>query len=1096
MVVFVCVAVFISFITDIIENFLRLFTQELWLSATSQSSENQSYGGEHGRYSMKTPTMSTKPLENGNNMALPEHPKQWKSRLQRFQSSLRKSIRIKKGVSPRSASLFGGEYRSDLSKDHQNGCVKYTAKHVSREILPAKEKQNGVSHKHLNGIKTSSHSHYVNGKTSFDSYSFDNRKFEQNKTNVNSARKKKKNSAGSTPSLGANELISELPDCGHETSYRQKKTFRSKRQRAKTNTEKTSLSKSKSLSILTNLFKRASHSKREHDRGKSLSFTAPQSPLSGHLSTDSNNTNFDTLVTDIVVSTSSIDSYCDNDSRCKDSKYYSLKRSKRSLVYPNNNICRSLSMDNSLQPCTDSLMEKSRTLAAIPPCIQVEEYQENRGCFERSLTVEFSPGSSGSVSIETGPAYDQDMTASPHSCREFEAVDSFSRGTPKGGLPFESRRNITRNAERNRDAWKRRSAPPILSNFAHEDPLNIGSPIFFELKTDIATEEDSRAHLERDSLREQTIFPEERDLSSKAVECAELTATEMGNSLSLGVQGLQKPRKCSSKDAKFKLTILRPQRKNGKTLNDKLDGDVDHFIQQPEYMECFERELDRRNYLLSHGCSGNELTKDKSTPLCEGTEALYVREKMIYAFDENNYSQDFSSVNFTSRVITGESLSEEKLTSDENTICENTGSLPIDKVNKEDIVYEEDFCSPTFGQTEDDESSQQGVCLSCRETRIELRSSELNRCSLVSPGPSPSPENFKDVKLRDHTCTSSELITSGLRANFKSRQGLAESLKVKSLPCLPVGPSIRKEAMFNSFPDIRKLHIHNLTQKFLSEYGSDSLSSCSLNLENSCENDSVVENSGYEIKSPPWEDVTRNGGFSNHLCPESPKERQRAYSTRIPHRSPVQQVLQTESRSVSCCQLDSNDDDDNPVSYTSPPYVRPRIQSLEQLPPCTAEVILKKKKSIMRKTRMRHTTSLSCVDNVFNDMIDKGKRHSYGGYGDESFLQLPQTLHKSHSAESPLDSCNSSMQSLNSSSSFTENELGSSFSFASQLSLPVAFDQSLGRSRSVPGLLGVDNPQPSPIPEEHSSVDWTYLSGENSDEEDDEVSFLIHFIDD
>ncbi|XP_022797660.1 uncharacterized protein LOC111335916 isoform X2 [Stylophora pistillata] len=1035
---------------------------------------------------MKTPTMSSKPLENQSGMALPEYPKQWKSRLQRFQSSLRKSLRIKKEDSPRSASFITGEYRSDLWQDHPNGCVNFTAKHVSREILPAKKKQNGVSHKQLNAKKTSSHSHNVNGKTSFDSYSFDSRKVEQNKTNVNNSRKKKKNSAGSTSSPAANELVSELPSCGHERSYLHKKTFRSKRQRAKTNTEKTSLSKSKSLSILTNLFKRASHSKNENDRGKSLSFTAPQSSSSNHLSTDSNNTNFDTLVTDIVVSTSSIDSYCENDSRCKESKYYSLKRSKRSLVYPNNNISRSLSMDYSLQPCTEPLMEKSRTLAAIPPCIQVEEYHESRGCFERSLTVEFKPDSSGSVTIETGPAYYQSMKTSPHSCRETEVADSFSSGTPRSGVQFEKRRNITRDAERSCDAWKRRSAPPILSNSAHEDSLNIGSPIFFELKTDIATEEESSAQLECDSLRAQTIFVEERDLSSETVECTEFAASEMGNSLSFGVQELQKPRKYCSKDSKFKLSILRPQRKNGKTFNHKLDGDVDHFIQQPEYMECFERELERRNYLLSHGCLGNELTKDKSTPLCEGSEALALREKMIYAFHENNYSQDFSSVNSTTRVITDESLPEENQTAEENTICENSGSLPVDKINKEEIVYEENFCSPTFGQTEDNETSQQGVCLSCRKTRNEVTSTELTRYSPVCPDPSPSPANLKEEKLRDNTCTSSELITSGLRENFKGRQGLARSLKVKSLPCLPVGPSLHKQAMYNSFPDIRKLHILNLTQKFFSEYRRDSLSSCSLHLENSCENDSVVENSGFETKSSPWEDGEKNGGTVDRLSPESPQHRQRSYSTRIHHRSPVQQVLQTESRSVSCSQLDSNEDDDT-ISCTSPPYVRPRIQSLEQLPPCTAEVILKKKKSIMRKTRMKHTTSLSCVDNVFNDMIDKGKRHSYGGYGDDSFLKLPPMLHRSHCDESPLDSCNSSMQSLNSSSSFTENELGSSFSFASQLSLPIAFDQSLGRSRSVPGLLGADNLQPSPIPEEHSSVDWTYPSGENSDLEDDEM---------
>ena len=203
----------------------------------------------------------------------------------------------------------------------------------------------------------------------------------------------------------------------------------------------------------------------------------------------------------------------------------------------------------------------------------------------------------------------------------------------------------------------------------------------------------------------------------------------------------------------------------------------------------------------------------------------------------------------------------------------------------------------------------------------------------------------------------------------------------------------------------------------------------------------------------------------------------------------MQQVLQTESRSVSCSQLDK-DDNDSPTC-TSPPYVRPRIQSLEELPPCTAEVILRKKRSIIRKTRMKHTASLSFVDNVFNDIIDKGKRHSYGGYGDITFLQLPHLLQRSQSAEGQLDSCNSSLQSVNSSSSITENELGSTFSVGSELSSPGVFDKSLGRSRSVPGFLCADIPQSSPIPEECSSVsemEGTCNSAENSDDDDDDYN--------
>ena len=203
----------------------------------------------------------------------------------------------------------------------------------------------------------------------------------------------------------------------------------------------------------------------------------------------------------------------------------------------------------------------------------------------------------------------------------------------------------------------------------------------------------------------------------------------------------------------------------------------------------------------------------------------------------------------------------------------------------------------------------------------------------------------------------------------------------------------------------------------------------------------------------------------------------------------------TESnRSVSCSQLDKNNG--SPAICTSPPYVRPRIQSLEQLPACTAEVVLRKKRSIIKRNMMKHTTSLTYVDNVFNEMIDMGKRHSYGGYGDKSFLRLPQHLLQRSNSIGSCNSCNSSQQSINSESSFTENDLGSTFSMASEVSFPSNFDVSLNRSRSVPGHLG-GIPQNSPIPEERASlseVDWSSQTGENSDDEiedddddDDEV---------
>ena len=1039
---------------------------------------------------MKTEVMSSPQADAENiNMALPELPKRWKSRLQRFQSSLRRSVRLKKRNSSQSASVVDGEYRAVRENDHENYCLANRSdKHVRPEIL-VKEKHNiGAPTKQLNGTKTTSHSHYVNAKTSLDSYSFDKRKFEQNQTNGNNNQSKKKNATESTSSPAH---VSELAGCSQVGSAQQKKSHKSKRQRANTNIERTSLTKSKSLSILTNLFKRSSHSKDKNNRGKNSSVADAQtSTLSKDFTSTANSADFDALVTDAVVSFSSIDSFGDNDSRFK-GKYYSLKRSKKSLVFPKNYLARSFSLDNSLDPCNDSLMEKSRTLAAIPPCIRVEEYRENRGCFERSLTVEFNPGSSGSVTIDTGHEYYQKLSGCSAS-RTAEVLDSYSHssGARKNGVEPETAPNITHVAEKNSDAWKRQSAPPILSFSADKSSSNIGSPIFSELKTDIAKVE--RSQLESKADVGQSNLSEKGNSSSETVECSDIFKSDMGNNLSYG---MHKSQKFSSKDVKFKSAILRSIKKNGKTFHVKsYDGEEDPIIEQTDYLESFERELEngRLNYLTKDVSPANELTKDKSSSLYEGSEALGISEHMIDALQGNSYAQNFSDLKSTADWNSSGNQTKENRTAEEKCSCENTERLPSEKVNKEEEVCEEKFCSSTFGQTGHNDSLKQGDCLSCKETRNKLTDTELRRCSPVFPDPSSrgvNPGVLSEQKLRDHI--SRELITCGLREIYNSGQGLARNLKVNSLPCTPRETVVPVETMHSSFPDIRKLHSQHLSSK-LSE-SSDSYSSCSLHVENSFENNASIARGG-KINNPLLSNglsnsSKRGGTVKSNLSPASPEERQRSCSARISSKSPLHQVLQTENRSVSCSQLDKDGDDSS--ICTSPPYVRPRIQSLEELPPCTAAVILRKKKSIIRKTRMKHTASLSFVDNEFNNMIDKGKRHSYGGYGDRTFLELPHLLHRSQSAESQLDSCNSSLQSLRSSSSFTENELGSTFSIMSELSIPGILDTSLGRSRSVPGFLGIaDIRQNSPIPEERASVsemEWPSKSAENSDDDNDDV---------
>ena len=1034
--------------------------------------------------------------ETETNMALTaeeQHPKRWKSRLQRFQSTLRQSMRLKKRDSSRSASFVGEKHCVQLAKDNENLGAKRSAKHVRREIL-TKEKHKNVSHKQDNGTKANSHSYYLNGKTSLDRSSLNKGKFEKTKTNGNNNRKEKKTIVEFSSSKAH---VNDVADCGQNASDAGKRSQSSKRQRANTNTERTPLSKSKSLSILTNLFRRSNHSKDKNNRGKSLSFPTSETALSNKLST-AHSTNLDTLVTDITASTSSIESYGDNDAFSKSSKYYSLKRSKRRLVFPKKNLARSFSLDNSLDPCNPP-MEKSRTLAAIPPCIRVEEYRENCGVFEQSLTVEFVPGSSGSVTVTAGTDYCQNVTGCSHSVGIplRQEVD----GTQRNGVRHETGANITHRAAKNNDAHKRHSAPPSLLYSAHKNSSNIGSPVSRELKTDIAADGDNSNQIEQNSKGGGSKFLEERNLPLETIDFGELVdlKSDMGNNASYG----QKPRKFNPKDAKFKLEFLQSFKKTGRSFYTKnvRDGEADPIIEESDFLESYDRELENGFfYYPAKGISAENCpTKDKTRSLCEGTEAIGDSKMMIDTFQKNNDEQDFLDVKSTIDEII-DKLSDENQNIDEKLTSENTERLSNEKINNEEQICEERFCSTDCGQTEEDGSTQLPECLPCVKTRCGLTDSQSEPCS---PRFSESSRKINAgglniQTLRDHI--SGDLITSRLGKICTGEHGLAvkdtQSLKVNSLPnsskqsLSPVGSN---STMYHSFPDIRKLHTHHVLPVNLSDSTDSINSSCSLNMENSYENNNLtVENSDERalsplVLSPDVSKCQRHGGIlKSHLGAETPEERQRSCSARMPSRSPVQQVLFIENRSVSCTQLDKNN-----VSppCTSPPYVRPRIPSLEQLPPCTAEVILRKKRSIIRKNRMRHTTSMPYVDNVFNEMIDKGKRHSYGGYGDKLFLQLPHLLQRSNSAES-CNSCNSSQQSINSSTSFTENELGSTFSVASELSFPGNFEVSLNRSRSVPGFLGIaDIPQSSPIPEERASIsemDWPSPAEKSDDDEEEE----------
>lgn len=1047
------------------------------------------------------------------NMAIPDqHPKRWKSRLHSFQSTLRQSMRLKRGYSPRTASSVD-EVKRDLSEDNRIDGSNRSTRHVKRENL-TREQHNSVSHKQDNGIKTNSHSHYPTRKTSFDKSSLDKQKYEKNKTNANNNRKEKKTTAESSSS---NAHVRELADCGQKASNSGKRSQRSKPERDKTNTERSRLSRSKSLSILTNLFKRSNKSKDKNNRGKSQSFSPSHIEVSKGLSTD-HGINLDTLVTDIAASTSSIDSYGDYDSHFKRGKYYSLKRSKGSLIFPKRTLPRAFSMDNSLDPCSPQ-MEKSKTVSSIPPCIRVEEYRENsRGVFERALTAEFVPRlSAQSGRNDTRSEYYQNVTGRSSSlgCKaRAEVASPLSSGSPE---TYETVANITRPAAKKCDAHKRRSAPPSLLYSANENSSNIGSPFFSESKPDIAPGDDNCDQIEQDVVGCKSKGLDERTLpleNSSCRDCGDLT-TDMGNNSSYE----QKPRKFNPKDATMKLEFLRSFKRNGKSFyRNATDGEADPIIQESDFLESYDQELE--NVVLSYypvqsNSPDNHLTKDKFNSLYEGSEALEDGKRMINTFHiKHDHARDFFDVKSTVDTITDtENHLDVNWNTEDKLACDKTRSLSSERVNIEEQLCEEHFCSANCEQTQKDGSIQLRQCLSCVKRRCELTDSlQSSPCSPTLSETSRGQTNVGDENihsLRDHN--SPELIVSRLGRICTGEDVLAEkkiqSHKVNSLPNSPrqsLSPLISNSTMYHSFPDIRKLHTsHTLPINQLSD-STDSLnSSCSLNAENSFDNDNLsVKSRGEKTPSPllisqDYSSYNEHGGIlkCGNLNLEQPEERQRSRSARMPSKSPLQQVLMTESnRSVSCSQLDKNNG--SPAICTSPPYVRPRIQSLEQLPACTAEVVLRKKRSIIKRNMMKHTMSLTYVDNVFNEMIDMGKRHSYGGYGDKSFLRLPQHLLQRSNSIGSCNSCNSSQQSINSESSFTENDLGSTFSMASEVSFPSNFDVSLNRSRSVPGHLG-GIPQNSPIPEERASlseVDWSSQTGENSDDEiedddddDDEV---------
>ena len=142
---------------------------------------------------------------------------------------------------------------------------------------------------------------------------------------------------------------------------------------------------------------------------------------------------------------------------------------------------------------------------------------------------------------------------------------------------------------------------------------------------DIATNYGNNHQIEQNSSEGGSKSFEENNFCVENPDCGldleELNA-DMGNNSSFG----QKPRKFNPKDAKLKLEFLRSFKKNGKSfyLQNACDGEADPIIEESDCMESCDRDFENGglSYPTKRINAVNGLTKDKSSSLYEGAEAL------------------------------------------------------------------------------------------------------------------------------------------------------------------------------------------------------------------------------------------------------------------------------------------------------------------------------------------------------------------------------------------------------------------------------------------------------------------------------------------
>ena len=795
--------------------------------------------------------------------------------------------------------------------------------------------------------------------------------------------------------------------------------------RENTNTQ-TSIVRAKSLSKLASLFKRScSSDKDKNERGKKLPSASSEASQKNTLS-PTTSANLETLRT--AYSSSTLDSFSDSDCYLdRDYKYRSLKRSKASLIYPYS-IQRSFSLATSLATFDANMGEKSRTLACITPSIHVEEFFDN-STVRCSSSVEIHNGSSScSVSIHAGKLFRSDTYCCANlgscencvSCKSSFRVDAYSNiGRDAANCSHQRTEHVSYpGAQRNKSD---------IHVCGHQ---RIRDDIGLEVGDFVATAE----------IGSQTDFLDESNSDS--------TMGNISSSWRLSTERLSRSGSCRLFKSSTGLSFIKPSSKG--------DSNDDEWRSSTcvESVDGLVEEHGRRRI-------GNFHTGQRG--LCEKCE-LALRESPT----RQNQDQDRDP-----KVESIIPLPDGFINHGDTLFCKE---IPTDKcgtgmsgcVNISERVYSRNTEYLVEGQTSGSAGqSALSHCLSCmpKGPRQSPNScEECLKCTNVDVCCKDVPNVSLNLsqELRDHVTQSSHRTLQRAIAMETGNELCPGPHLSESHSCSCGGPVQELGGQTNGAGDINEdeglPHLQPLC--FNGRNGECSYCQCcGESLPSSLEDNVRTPGSKYQFAMSP-ESPTCESSTLQVLS-----QRQRSRSA---HTSPVMSQLHNyfleENRSCSCTQLNERGN----LSSTSPPQVRPRIQSLEELPAVTTQIIMRKKRNFMEKTRIKHANSLDLpsMDEALYK-FNQGKRHSYGGAGDA--LPLAFMFLRSRSAEGQLDICSDSMQSIDTSKSSLchSSEFGSFLSLSSNTLGVDHFDVSLGRSRSVPGFLGVsDIPQTSPIPEE------------------------------